>query len=133
MFDDVFICDFFFFFLGCPNFGNWTCGKMMQDGAKGLCPIRAEQLTPKPLWKQHWNTAHHKTLFYRFEISELKCIVSSTIVLFQAREEVFHAQLVAMNTQSGPGSQSSDLLDDAELMTDDRELDADLVGKLITL
>jgi len=52
--------------------------------------------------------------------------------LFQAREEVFHAQLVAMNTQSGPGSQSSDLLDDSELMTDDRELDADLVGKQIT-
>lgn len=36
-----------------------------------------------------------------------------------------------MSTQSGPGSQSSDLLDDSELMTDDRELDADLVGKLI--
>lgn len=34
-----------------------------------------------------------------------------------------------MSTQSGPGSQSSDLLDDSELMTDDRELDADLVGK----
>jgi len=49
-------------------------------------------------------------------------------LLFQAREEVFHAQL-AMSTQSGPGSQSSDLLDDSELMTDDRELDADLVGK----
>ncbi|XP_025205562.1 neurobeachin isoform X5 [Melanaphis sacchari] len=48
--------------------------------------------------------------------------------ILQAREEVFHAQLVAMNTQSGPGSQSSDLLDDSELMTDDRELDADLVG-----
>lgn len=57
--------------------------------------------------------------------------VSLTVVcaLFQAREEVFHAQLVAMSTQSGPGSQSSDLLDDSELMTDDRELDADLVGK----
>lgn len=52
--------------------------------------------------------------------------------LFQAREEVFHAQLVAMSTQSGPGSQSSDLLDDSELMTDDRELDADLVGKRMT-
>lgn len=50
-------------------------------------------------------------------------------ILFQAREEVFHAQLVAMSTQSGPGSQSSDLLDDSELMSDDRELDADLVGK----
>ncbi|CAI6344870.1 unnamed protein product [Macrosiphum euphorbiae] len=48
--------------------------------------------------------------------------------ILQAREEVFHAQLVAMSTQSGPGSQSSDLLDDSELMTDDRELDADLVG-----
>ncbi|KAL4097724.1 hypothetical protein QTP88_022448 [Uroleucon formosanum] len=47
--------------------------------------------------------------------------------ILQAREEVFHAQL-AMSTQSGPGSQSSDLLDDSELMTDDRELDADLVG-----
>lgn len=53
-------------------------------------------------------------------------------LFFQAREEVFHAQLVAMNTQSGPGSQSSDLLDDSELMTDDRELDADLVGKQLT-
>jgi len=51
--------------------------------------------------------------------------------LFQAREEVFHAQLVAMSTQSGPGSQSSDLLDDSELMSDDRELDADLVGKFM--
>lgn len=49
-------------------------------------------------------------------------------VVLQAREEVFHAQLVAMSTQSGPGGQSSDLLDDSELMTDDRELDADLVG-----
>lgn len=38
-----------------------------------------------------------------------------------------------MSTQSGPGSQSSDLLDDSELMTDDRELDADLVGKWTSL
>ncbi|XP_050442787.1 neurobeachin isoform X2 [Adelges cooleyi] len=48
--------------------------------------------------------------------------------ILQAREEVFHAQLVAMSTQSGPGGQSSDLLDDSELMTDDRELDVDLTG-----
>lgn len=55
------------------------------------------------------------------------------VLKLQAREEVFHAQLVAMSTQSGPGSQSSDLLDDSELMSDDRELDADLVGEWPTL
>jgi len=68
-----------------------------------------------------------KILLSGFRFGSINTHVCS--LLFQAREEVFHAQLVAMSTQSGPGSQSSDLLDDSELMTDDRELDADLVGK----
>lgn len=80
---------------------------------------------------------HRKTLYYRLQTYYLGFfsikLTPTCSLLFQAREEVFHAQLVAMSTQSGPGSQSSDLLDDSELMTDDRELDADLVGKWTSL
>ncbi|XP_054265424.1 neurobeachin isoform X12 [Macrosteles quadrilineatus] len=44
--------------------------------------------------------------------------------ILQAREE-FHAHLAASHTQQG---QSSDLMDDSELLTDDRDLDVDLTG-----
>ncbi|KAK6637449.1 hypothetical protein RUM44_007866 [Polyplax serrata] len=46
--------------------------------------------------------------------------------IMQAREE-FHAQLAASRAQQ-QHLQSSDLMDDGELMTDDRDLDADLTG-----
>lgn len=46
---------------------------------------------------------------------------------FQAREE-FHAQLAASRAQQ-QHLQSSDLMDDSELLSDDRDLDADLTGK----
>lgn len=47
----------------------------------------------------------------------------------QAREE-FHAQLAA--TRGQQQVQSSDLMDDNELLSDDRDLDVDLAGKFIT-
>ncbi|XP_046395262.1 neurobeachin isoform X2 [Ischnura elegans] len=46
--------------------------------------------------------------------------------ILQAREE-FHAHLAATRLQQQP-LQSNDLMDDSELMSDDRDLDADLVG-----
>ncbi|XP_071453109.1 neurobeachin isoform X4 [Hetaerina americana] len=46
--------------------------------------------------------------------------------ILQAREE-FHAHLAASRLQQQP-LQSNDLMDDSELMSDDRDLDADLVG-----
>ncbi|XP_072155979.1 neurobeachin isoform X4 [Bemisia tabaci] len=45
--------------------------------------------------------------------------------IIQARQEL-HAQLAATNPQQS--AQSNDLLDDAELMLDDREIDVDLTG-----
>lgn len=47
--------------------------------------------------------------------------------ILQAREE-FHAQLAASRSQQ-QHIQSSDLMDDSELLTDDRDLDADLAGE----
>lgn len=47
----------------------------------------------------------------------------------QAREE-FHAHLAATHCQQ---SQSTDLMDDSELLTDDRDLDVDLTGNNISL
>ncbi|KAG8331825.1 hypothetical protein J6590_034214 [Homalodisca vitripennis] len=44
--------------------------------------------------------------------------------ILQAREE-FHAHLAASHSQQ---SQSTDLMDDSELLTDDRDLDVDLTG-----
>lgn len=54
--------------------------------------------------------------------------LTSTIflLLFQAREE-FHAQLAMNRTHNH--IQSTDLMDDNELLSDDRDLDADLTGK----
>lgn len=49
--------------------------------------------------------------------------------IMQAQEE-FHAQIAASHSQQL--LQSSDLLDDSELMTDDRDLDVDLVGPVNT-
>lgn len=48
--------------------------------------------------------------------------------ILQAREE-FHAHLAASRTHQQQ-IQSTDLMDDSELLTDDRDLDADPVGML---
>lgn len=48
---------------------------------------------------------------------------------FQAREE-FHAQLAAQRRSLQQPLQSPDLLDDSELTTDDRDLDADVTGEI---
>lgn len=48
--------------------------------------------------------------------------------ILQAREE-FHAQLAAAS-RNQQHVQSADLMDDTELLTDDRDLDVDLAGKL---
>lgn len=56
---------------------------------------------------------------------------SSTKILnlkIQAREEI-HAQLAASRNHQQQQLQSSDLMDDGELLTDDRDLDVDLTGK----
>ncbi|XP_069954303.1 neurobeachin isoform X3 [Cherax quadricarinatus] len=47
--------------------------------------------------------------------------------ILQAREE-FHAQLAAQRRSLQQPIQSTDLLDDSELTTDDRDLDADVTG-----
>ncbi|KAG7161697.1 Neurobeachin-like 2, partial [Homarus americanus] len=47
--------------------------------------------------------------------------------ILQAREE-FHAQLAAQRRSLQQPLQSPDLLDDSELTTDDRDLDADVTG-----
>lgn len=48
--------------------------------------------------------------------------------ILQAREE-FHAHLAA--TRSHQNVQNTDLMDDSELLLDDRELDTDLTGRFI--
>lgn len=48
--------------------------------------------------------------------------------ILQAREE-FHAHLAASRGQQQQ-MQSSDLMDDSELLADDRDLDVDLTGEL---
>lgn len=50
--------------------------------------------------------------------------------LLQAREE-FHAQLAAQRRSLQQPLQSPDLLDDSELATDDRDLDADVTGEFM--
>jgi hypothetical protein len=50
-----------------------------------------------------------------------------TKLISQAKEE-FHSQLAASRSQQP--LQSNDLMDDNELLSDDRELDLDLVGKI---
>ena len=47
--------------------------------------------------------------------------------ILQAREE-FHAHLASTRTHQQQLQQSSDLMDDNELLTDDRDLDSDLTG-----
>lgn len=47
--------------------------------------------------------------------------------ILQAREE-FHAQLAAAS-RNQQQVQSSDLMDDSELLSDDRDLDVDLAGR----
>lgn len=58
----------------------------------------------------------------------LRCIFSEVFVCillyFKAREE-FHAHLAATRNQQ---QMPNDLMDDSELLTDDRELDSDLNG-----
>lgn len=51
------------------------------------------------------------------------------MTLLQARNE-FHAQLAASYSQQ---VQSTDLLDDGDLLTDDRDLDIDLPGMFIRI
>lgn len=53
--------------------------------------------------------------------------VLSFIILSQAREE-FHAQLAATRNHQQQ-IQANDLMDDSELLADDRDLDNDLTGK----
>ena len=52
------------------------------------------------------------------------------MIFYQAKEE-FHSQLAANRSQQP--IQSNDLMDDNELLSDDRELDLDLVGKHINI
>lgn len=49
----------------------------------------------------------------------------SMIFILKAREE-FHAHLAATHTQQAQSA--GDLMDDSELLTDDRDLDVDLTG-----
>lgn len=47
--------------------------------------------------------------------------------MFQARDN-FHAQIAASHSQQ---IQSTDLLDDGDVMADDRDLDVDLTGEYL--
>lgn len=51
--------------------------------------------------------------------------------ILQAREE-FHAHLAASRSHQQQ-IQSTDLMDDSELLSDDRDLDNDLTGKILTI
>lgn len=60
---------------------------------------------------------------YNFRFQTLRCLSE---LLFQA-EEALHAQIAKSKSNLAP-LQSPDLLDDAELLNEDRELDAELSG-----
>jgi len=53
---------------------------------------------------------------------------SGFILGWKKAQEALHAQIAKSKPTTSP-LQSSDLLDDAELLTEDRELDAELAGK----
>ena len=57
-------------------------------------------------------------------------VTSDAYLLFQA-EEALHAQIAKSKSNLAP-LQSSDLLDDSELLNEDRELDAELSGAFLS-
>lgn len=114
--------------------GSWTRGRTTRGAGAGSWPTRGGTATPPRRWPARPATRRRTTPSCRWVAGALRGRAWSRAATdprpLQATEEL-HARIAAGGAGRGaqlPTPAAAELLDDAELLADDREIDADLTG-----